>query len=103
MVGATYLPMASGNVTEYNFWQDNQHLNTSLPEEDWPLRFDDCPLAAGNESWRECKFGSAKDQQSMSIISYTGWLIYAGCFAATLSSAIAALTMRSTSSISFSI
>jgi len=91
MVGATYLPMASGNVTEYSFWHTNEQFNTSLPEEDWPLRFNDCPLAAGNESWRECKYGSARDQQSMSIISYTGWLIYAGCFAATLSSAIASL------------
>merc|ERR1712012_653398 len=36
-------------------------------------------------------FGTVNDQQTMALISYTGYLIFAGCFAATLSSAIASL------------
>merc|ERR1719450_2101364 len=38
-----------------------------------------------------CKFGTLNDQQTMSLISVTGYLIYGGCFAATISSAIASL------------
>ena len=40
---------------------------------------------------RPCKFGSQMSQQMMQVMSYWGPLIYAGCFAATLSSAIASL------------
>lgn len=40
---------------------------------------------------RQCIKGSQKDQQLLEIISAWGPLIYAGCFAATLSSAIASL------------
>ena len=32
-----------------------------------------------------------RDQQTMAVISVTGYLIYGGCFAATISSAIASL------------
>lgn len=52
--------------------------NDSIPH------FDNC-------TFRECEYGSSNDQQSMSKVSYTGFLVYAGCFAATLSSAIASL------------
>ena len=38
-----------------------------------------------------CEFGTSNDQQMMAKMSYTGYLIFAGCFAATLSSAIASL------------
>ena len=40
---------------------------------------------------RSCPKGLLKDQQIMEIVSAWGPLIYAGCFAATLSSAIASL------------
>ena len=40
---------------------------------------------------RTCSYGSAVDQQMMEVMSAWGPLIYAGCFAATLSSAIASL------------
>ena len=40
---------------------------------------------------RSCSKGSLADQQLMETISAWGPLIYAGCFAATLSSAIASL------------
>jgi hypothetical protein len=39
----------------------------------------------------ECRFGTLYDQQTMAVISGSGYLIYFGCFAATLSSAIASL------------
>ena len=38
-----------------------------------------------------CLFGTVNDQQTMATISVSGFLIYGGCFAATLSSAIASL------------
>merc|ERR1719251_314890 len=43
------------------------------------------------ENPENCAFGTGNDQQMMAKISYTGYLIFAGCFAATLSSAIASL------------
>jgi len=52
--------------------------------------FNDCTNRTHNGD-DYCLFGSANDQQNMALISYTGYLIYAGCFAATLSSAIASL------------
>jgi len=45
----------------------------------------------GRPKGEECEFGSSNDQQTLTKISYTGYLVYAGCFAATLSSAIASL------------
>ena len=42
----------------------------------------------------ECRFGTLNDQQTMAVISGSGYLIYFGCFAATLSSAIASLVGR---------
>jgi hypothetical protein len=40
---------------------------------------------------KPCEFGAAIDQKVMIYISYTGYLVYFGCYAATLSSAIASL------------
>jgi len=39
----------------------------------------------------ECTFGSGQNQMTMTYISYTGWLRYAGGFSASLSSAIASM------------
>jgi hypothetical protein len=46
--------------------------------------FDDC-------DGRDCQYGLIKSQQMMEVMSAWGPLIYAGCFAATLSSAIGSL------------
>jgi len=89
VIGGVSVQNASGNVTEYNAWQfgynSKQHGYIS---EDVPL-FNDCGT---REFERTCEFGSANDQQNMAKISLTGYLIFAGCFAATLSSAIASLS-----------
>merc|ERR1719391_989659 len=78
---------ASGNITEYLAWanRDNGPMWTNVS-----YYFNDCTNRTHNGD-DYCLFGSANDQQNMALISYTGYLIYAGCFAATLSSAIASL------------
>jgi hypothetical protein len=58
----------------------------------------DCSLNATlARNGTECRFGTLNDQQTMAVISGSGYLIYFGCFAATLSSAIASLVGRSPS------
>ena len=85
MIGFTYLREASGNVTEYNIW-----TNASIPEDERTLpNYLDC--TAMSREGEHCNYGLINDQQTMSLISVTGYLIYGGCFAATLSSAIASL------------
>ncbi|XP_040572842.1 solute carrier family 12 member 2 isoform X2 [Lepeophtheirus salmonis] len=70
---------ASGNQTEYENWINGV---------EGALYFNNC---SGRPADDFCQYGSSNDQQAMERISYTGYLIYAGCFAATLSSAIASL------------
>ncbi len=48
-----------------------------------------CETVSGTNS--SCEYGLVNSQQMMEVISAWGPLIYAGCFAATLSSAIASL------------
>jgi len=87
LVGCVYLREASGSVDEYMFSYNGTLSGDYMDGE--MLRFDDCSLLSrGNAT---CAKGSSNDQQTMTIISYTGYLIYFGCFAATLSSAIASL------------
>jgi len=83
-IGCTYLPDASGSVKElvYTF------NGTSEYEDEKLLSYTECDISLRNVS---CEYGSKNDQQTMTIISVTGYLIYFGCFAATLSSAIASL------------
>lgn len=77
MIGGVYIPEASGDQDEY--WASvTGNMTAGVPF------YDNCTA-------RECDFGSSNDQQTLSKISYTGYLVYAGCFAATLSSAIASL------------
>merc|ERR1719500_2106582 len=78
MVAFTYVTSASGNVEEYVQWTQWGPDNRTLPN------YLDC-------EGRDCNYGLINDQQTMSLISVTGYLIYGGCFAATLSSAIASL------------
>lgn len=40
---------------------------------------------------RECMHGLQNSFEVIELVSVCGWLIYAGCFAATLSSALASL------------
>jgi len=85
VVGFTYLTSASGNVTEYEMW-----TNTSIDESDRTLpSYLDC--TAASRGGEHCQYGTLHDQQTMAVISCTGYLIYGGCFAATISSAIASL------------
>lgn len=81
LVGCVYLRKASGNLEEYVFAYNGTGDAMIGP-------YDCSELVRGNET---CQFGSIPNQQTMTIISYTGYLIYFGCFAATLSSAIASL------------
>jgi len=78
MVAFTYVTSASGNVEEYVQWTQWGPDNRTLPN------YLDCED-------RDCKYGTLWDQQTMAVISCTGYLIYMGCFAATISSAIASL------------
>ena len=84
MIGFTYVREASGNLTEYRMWTNSSFDNDSrtLPN------YLDCTPVTREE---RCLYGTINDQQTMSLISVTGYLIYGGCFAATISSAIASL------------
>ena len=44
-----------------------------------------------NQTAGNCTYGSGMNQLTMTYITFTGWLSYAGCYAASLSSAIASL------------
>ena len=94
LIGFTFLKQVSGNVQDYLGFSD-EYPNITFPS------FDDCSIEAN--SMREnissiisdynegCKFGSAIDQKTMTLLSGTGYLVYCGCYGATLSSAIASL------------
>ena len=77
MVGFNFLPQASGDVAE---WRNES--NTSLA-------YDDCSLEAQAIRGYPCEYGAAVNQKTIMYISYTGYLVFFGCYAATLSSAIA--------------
>ena len=77
MVGFNFLPQASGDVAE---WRNNSNSS---------LAFDDCSLEAQAIQGGPCEYGSAVNQKTVMYMSYTGYLVFFGCFAATLSSAIA--------------
>lgn len=83
LVAGCALRRASGVVEEVYFGTDL--FNETIGEElNITRAYFDC-------DGRDCPRGSAVDQQLMEVISAWGPLIYAGCFAATLSSAIASL------------
>ncbi len=83
MVASSTLRHASGVVEEVHFGTDifNDTVGEAL---NITRAFDDC-------DGRTCLYGSSVSQQMMEVVSAWGPLIYAGCFAATLSSAIASL------------
>lgn len=77
MIGSCYLSETSGDAAEYKaFLNGNESADV--------FSFDNC-------TFRKCDYGSSNDQQTLAKISYTSYLVFAGCFAATLSSAIASL------------
>jgi len=89
MIAAGAHRYASGNVQELNITEptivpvDNQTNITLYPVYDCSMRLGD-----GDN---DCKYGTQLNNQVMGLISAWAPLIYAGCFAATLSSAIASL------------
>ena len=77
------LRAASGVVEEVLFAQGT--LNATIAEElNITRSYDDC-------EGRQCSYGLLYSQQMIEVMSAWGPLIYAGCFAATLSSAIGSL------------
>lgn len=89
VVAFTFTSRASGIEEEFSIWH-----NDSISLEDKLLvpRWDDCSANATLlRDGVECRYGTIPNQQTMAVISFTGYLIYIGCFAATISSAIASL------------
>ena len=83
MAAGCSLRAASGILEEVHYAMGT--LNATIAEDKNITRnFDDC---AG----RDCSYGLIYSQQMMEVMSAWGPLIYAGCFAATLSSAIGSL------------
>ena len=78
------LKAASGVLEEVHFADGLVNFSSRSNDSDTGQRFDDCLD-------RECTFGLLHSQQMMEVMAAWGPLIYAGCFAATLSSAIGSL------------
>nr|CAI5860667.1 unnamed protein product [Callosobruchus analis] len=70
VAGCTVVRDATGNVSDY----------VNVTSENWPV----CEPG-------ECKYGLHNNFQVVELVSWVGPIIYAGCFAATLSSALASL------------
>jgi solute carrier family 12 sodium/potassium/chloride transporter 2 len=83
MAAGCSLRAASGIIEEVYF-ASGQMNHSFAAQNNITQRFDDC-------SDRECSSGLIYSQQMMEVMSAWGPLIYAGCFAATLSSAIGSL------------
>lgn len=85
MVGFNFLRQCSGNVEEYLYQNGTFPAVDDCSEEANAMRVN---LGLTETS---CNYGSAIDQKVMMYISGTGYLVYMGCYGATLSSAIASL------------
>nr|ANU78813.1 Na+/K+/2Cl- cotransporter [Portunus trituberculatus] len=84
MIGAAVLRDATGDVNVYQMYQ-----NHSIDENP---AFTNCSTTGHVDNGTQvCPFGLQNSFQVMELMSAWGPLIYAGCFAATLSSAIASL------------
>jgi len=89
VIAFTYVPRASGIAEEFSIW-NNETLSMDIKE--MVPRWNDCSANATLlRDGVECRYGTLYDQQTMAVISITGYLIFGGCFAATISSAIASL------------
>ncbi|CAD1473390.1 unnamed protein product, partial [Heterotrigona itama] len=103
MVGGAVVRDASGNVTD--LWNIFNSSYTSLSSLNATNETTESPIATVNTSeivWsmygtkfnctgRKCNYGSQNSFQVIELVSAFGPFIYAGCFAATLSSALASL------------
>ncbi|XP_066989480.1 bumetanide-sensitive sodium-(potassium)-chloride cotransporter-like isoform X3 [Macrobrachium rosenbergii] len=90
-LGAATLRDASGNVTLYE-----SYINETSEEEyhfrDNPVFTNQsCNVGEPGDEREPCEYGLQNSAQVMELMAAWGPLIYAGCFAATLSSAIASL------------
>jgi solute carrier family 12 sodium/potassium/chloride transporter 2 len=85
-IGLTYFSyMFFGLLVSFNFLPDaNGLVHLNFTETD----VSDISVCGFNST---CPYGSSVDQKVMVYISYTGYLVYFGCYAAALSSAIASL------------
>jgi solute carrier family 12 sodium/potassium/chloride transporter 2 len=79
---------ASGKVEEVGFGLAGVN-QTIFDETNVTMGYTDCLPNENQTRW--CDYGIKVNQQMMEVISGWGPLIYAGCFAATISSAIASL------------
>ncbi|XP_023346553.1 bumetanide-sensitive sodium-(potassium)-chloride cotransporter [Eurytemora carolleeae] len=85
LVAFNFLPRTSGNAIEYANNTGIYPEITNCTEEANAVRIE------YNLTETSCIFGSAYDQKVMTLMSGTGYLVYLGCYGATLSSAIASL------------
>ncbi|XP_068225470.1 bumetanide-sensitive sodium-(potassium)-chloride cotransporter-like isoform X2 [Palaemon carinicauda] len=93
MLGAAALRDASGNTTAYE-----AYINETMESgEEYDYRRNpvfnnaSCNLGEPGDMREPCEYGLQNSAQVMELMAAWGPLIYAGCFAATLSSAIASL------------
>ncbi|KAK7065462.1 hypothetical protein SK128_010049, partial [Halocaridina rubra] len=87
MIAAGTVRDATGNETAYLQYKDN----VSNIWENPTFTNESCYKGYGENDVPHCEFGLINSFQVMELMSAWGPLIYAGCFAATLSSAIASL------------
>ena len=85
LVAFNFLPRTSGNAIEYLNNTGIYPEITNCTEEANAVRIE------FNLTETSCIYGSAYDQKVMTLMSGTGYLVYLGCYGATLSSAIASL------------
>ncbi|KAL6255261.1 hypothetical protein P5V15_013599 [Pogonomyrmex californicus] len=103
MVGGTVMRDASGNVADLWTTYNNSLLALSMSGADNDTTIDNSTIIENlnHTSWSiygtafnctpECKYGSHNSFEVIQLVSGFGPIIYAGCFAATISSALASL------------
>ncbi|KAK3888775.1 hypothetical protein Pcinc_007192 [Petrolisthes cinctipes] len=96
LIGAAAMRDASGNTTLYQLYRNQTMEDPDTPYNFWEnpvFTSESCSKTGGtDENMKEpCEFGMQNSFQVMELMAAWGPLIYAGCFAATLSSAIGSL------------
>jgi len=93
MMAGAVVRDASGNVTAMEeFLSSSDYDSDANNILDSPVFSEDvCPHGGDYGNGTSCSYGLQNDFQVMELVAAWGPLIYAGCFAATLSSAIASL------------
>lgn len=104
-IGASVTRQASGNITDLLIYQNNSQallndtvvinnftINNNSSYHTFDMRKHDSSIYGTLFNCTDnCKYGSHNSFQVIELVSYFGPFIYAGCFAATLSSALASL------------